>query len=113
MLMNVKDFRIGDYIYYNGSYRPITTITSDKIIGKDFDLFPKDIQPVPITTELLRIFGFVFDNVWKLGNVILSHIFNNTYKVFYTESNKTIFKGNVSYLHELQHKLWDLKIELI
>jgi len=129
--MNTRDLRIDDFVYYADKKCKIREITRSQVaicMGKlyRFGLVDiSEIQPVPITDELLEKIGvkekiredhslgyrFVSDT----GYVLIWHAYETGKYIISTLDNTSsiILAGKrISYIHQLQHELYDAGIDI-
>lgn len=98
----------------------VTEISSDEVVlqlgSVKHYAFVDDLQPIPITAEVLEKNGFVAD---KYSNKIyqnsqkdfkVMYFFEN--KALYLNSNNFTINANIKHIHELQHFLRMIKVEI-
>lgn len=105
--MNTEELMIGDFVYYEPESMPIQVeeVRGDAVqFHKRSALiaFEDEIQPMPITEEILELNGFINDEIagsWWLKQPNIEVFGNNRY-------GWMIFSGiQIKYVHELQHAL--------
>ena len=120
--MKANEIQIGDYVFHKDKVVKVDILTSAKpFIGVidehgSYTALEKDIEPIPITTEILEKNGIVYTgggNIfeWKNKNEpgTIECIENKSPEHYisieihnYKLEPMTI-TGNFSYVHELQH----------
>jgi len=78
------------------------------------------LEPIPITDELLEKFGIRFmlrnntSRIYMIGICSIQKIVNADYYTFTAEAGRMNIRTSkhIKYLHELQHEMFDLGIEL-
>ena len=131
--MDTRDLRIGDFVYYTDEKCKIIEISRSQVAMLRGRLYKcgltdvSDIQPIPLTDELLEKiafknkirashslgYRFVSDTCYAL----IWHIKESDAYLIRTLNNESVTIGEkrISYLHQLQHELYDagdIKIEL-
>jgi len=128
--MDTRDLRIGDFVYYEDRKCKIREISRSQVaicMGKLYRfgyLDISDIQPIPLTDELLEKIGFknkirashslgyrfVSDTCYAL----IWHIKESDAYLIRTLNNESVMIGEkrISYLHQLQHELYDAGIDI-
>lgn len=132
--MNVKELRIGDYVSTIGEIRDnviysITELKESYVSMKDIgeahsfmlDVKSDDIIGVPVTDNWLRFIGatyntktvdYILNSSKRLSFSIRPVVGDNNYVVSVVGKYKSPYKY-FTYIHELQHWLWDVfEIEL-
>ena len=124
-MIQVNELKIGNLVYYNGNHKEVGIVTSlqpkfypkysetskDIFIGlnqrHDIVYNVKDIQPIPLTEELLLKCGFEkqigLDDMfyWTLKNKPNRA---NRFEIFETEGGyETISEAKIEFLHQLQN----------
>ena len=127
--MNVIELRIGDKVKYldkiftirmlcDGGYADL--IIPDKSHSEiEYGVDVKDVQPIPLTDELLKNIGFNSNNAGEyiktIGTVCLSIVkLSKCYYLVFVDYDKgnDLLDKPIKYLHQLQHELYDAGIEL-
>lgn len=132
-MIKAEDLKIGDLVRYGEQAHTIHAVyykcIDDFVIGEEtFCISCKDLEPIPITTEILEKNGFEVrkSKVWYskfIGHsngyiskyVSIERDENNSieWKVF-IKYDKEIRYANlrkIHYVHELQHILWALGVD--
>lgn len=130
--MDVRDLRIDDTVLYNNKKYRIERIekvdTEEIMIRNEYERqWSKviNLQPIPITDELLEKIGFkksirvkrsrscgFFSNI---GNILIWHEYEKGKYIIRIVSNKlsvVLTIKYISYLHQLQHELYDAGIDI-
>jgi hypothetical protein len=119
--MEAKDLMIGDWVYRIDFNTPVPVkiigieiVNYDKmeyvvdVLNKNehnIHLYLDEIEPIPLTTEILEKNGFVYDSEDKLFEDIYPRI-SMLYAQYRLVENGGINYGEMSeikYVHELQH----------
>lgn len=126
--MNIQDLRVGDFVYQEDKIGKILAIGPEQIsicIGKKYKyVYISDIQPIPITDELLEKMGF--DNTIRVdksrcykfasnkNTIYIWHTYKmNKYSIMTLDNTSSMIgEKRVSYLHQLQHELYDAEIDI-
>lgn len=122
--MDIRELRIEDRVSHNGDIGEVVEIktTHTRLLFKDDTSYlynVNELEPIPLTEELLKKIGFNSNNngeyINTIGTVCLSIVKLSKcyYLVFvdYDMGNDLLDKP-IKYLHQLQHELWDAGIEL-
>lgn len=131
--MEAKDLMTGDYVQHKRTKEVIWIFEIDadrNVINNEPDgycseknIFIDDIEPIPLTPEILEKNGFIHDDdndnkyYWNWGvidNCISYDNETNTIRVFHALGHLA-FVHLLSYVHELQHalRLCGIKKEII
>ena len=116
--MDIRELRIGDKVTHLGRIVTIRAIYETGHVeflmrnGTNGPLFEltinvKDINPIPLTDELLKKIGFECHYtvpIYEYGNCMYDLMFNSFHYL-------SCDKNNIKYLHQLQHELYDAGIE--
>lgn len=108
-MITANELRIGNWVYYGQSIRPITAIKespSRKCVGVDNMLTDfAVIQPIPLTPEILEKAGFrkkaneyTYDT--ETFNLILTHEKEDW---FYWNHSGLMIDPSFKYVHQLQN----------
>lgn len=104
-MIQETDFRIGDYVLYNGHYRKIVSIN----LGTDVNA-----EPIPLSEELLLKCGFEkdFNFSFSKGSIRFELDISDKWCFFWNiNSDESIFICEVKYLHTIQNITYDLTNE--
>lgn len=103
--MNVKELMIDDWVLYDNEPHKIQGVSYGEVTIECWPKDEGDIEPIPITTEILEKNGFVNEEVdpdellsyfrWDNGDIHVS-IYNNF---------NYISDLHIHHVHELQHAL--------
>ena len=132
--MNVNDLMIGDWVIPHiwdsiGEPSKIVGISYHSYEGKDYvdgvdcevwdELSPNDIEPIPLTSEILEKNGFEYDNynhnwIYDEFTIDYGHLIeedDNDYLFIWVAD----ISVKLTYVHELQHalRLCGIKKEII
>ena len=136
--MNTRDLRIGDKVIYDGIVYEIIQLNnlSAKLLRNGYGrlVLSEDLEPIPITDELLEKLCFEkkafacedtnpednldyyifnigdYEIVLDLGDVVDPN--DGKCNIEIDKNEEFLFCDKIIYLHELQHLLWDEKIEI-
>ena len=136
--MNTRDLRIGDKVIYDGIVYEIIQLNnlSAKLLRNGYGrlVLSEDLEPIPITDELLEKLCFEkkafacedtnlednldyyifnignYEIVLDLGDVVDPN--DGKCNIEIDKNEEFLFCDKITYLHELQHLLWDEKIEI-
>jgi hypothetical protein len=121
-MVKANELRIGNYV--KDEFGRIGTIkilfqntVSIKLKHSKLKTGYKNIEPIPITEEILLACGITFHHVngfrkyFNYKDHIMIEILNNKQVCVYFMDNILCFK---TYLHELQNmfKIWDIELEI-
>ena len=125
--MDIKELRIGNHVLYEGKRVKIDHISQFGDIGLvdiTYTLVsPKDLDPIPLTEELLKELGF--ECLWgvpkdmekHIGEIGLysTHLNNGKYRISISNDDSTNYGDMLcQYLHELENFVYlTTKQELI
>ena len=137
-IMNTRDLRIGDKVLYDGLVYEITQLNdlSARILRNGYGrlVLSGELEPIQITDELLEKLCFEkkayacedtnpednldyyifnigdYEIVLDLGDVVDSY--DGKCNIQIDKKEELLFCDKISYLHELQHLLWDAKVEI-
>jgi len=117
--MKVDELMRGDWVYLCGTPCRIKDIVDDGVIN-----YEKDVNPIPLTTEILVKNGYSYNEIrdgWEL-------IPNNGYGICCNDNSTFefcvgVFDGycgdiiyhhvtDIQYVHELQHIIKDCKLDI-
>lgn len=125
--MEAEDLMTGDYVQHKRTKEVIWIFEIDadrNVINNEPDgycseknIFIDDIEPIPLTPEILEKNGFerFFPETWVGGGLMLQRASDCGYRIVVTcdfddeETNNTPFV--ILYVHELQHALRLCRIE--
>lgn len=115
--MNVNDLKLGDWVLIDGEPVKIEevcpgmeqTYYNDKTHAyKDYTY--AEMQPVPLTDEILEKNGWKFNHaIFEGGHHLFMCIVRGKCSV-YKVDGKAVWLRDIYYVHELQHILWALGI---
>ena len=136
--MNTRDLRIGDKVIYDRIVYEIIQLNnlSAKLLRNGYGrlVLSEDLEPIPITDELLEKLCFEkkafacedtnpednldyyifnigdYEIVLDLGDVVDPN--DGKCNIEIDKNEEFLFCDKIIYLHELQHLLWDEKIEI-
>ena len=111
--MKISDLSVGDWVLFTGLPRRVAIISSTCVLPHkgvlDIATFSiDDISPIPITHEILEMFGFEnYSQMWYHPDSYIEFFRNNRNKDVW---DRTINCGeyalySIKYVHELQHAL--------
>ena len=122
--MDIRELRIEDRVSHNGDIGEVVEIktTHVRLMLKDDTSYlynVNELEPIPLTEELLEKIGFNSNNngeyINTIGTVCLSIVkLSNCYYLMFIDYNMSndLLDKPIKYLHQLQHELWDVGIEL-
>ena len=119
--VRTSDLMLGDWVAYNGKPHWVKEFGGsilrvvDPATKEDWIVTNEDLAPVPLTQELLRNNGFANITKRSLVNGSVELTDWNTYwelKVLITMPEADIVCTNVKHLHQLQHLLKFLEIDI-
>lgn len=108
--MKANELMIGDWVYRPDCYDQVKEIRHTGVIGRDSLrglIAFSELEPIPLTPEILEKNGFVYDLEDKLFEDIYPRI-SMLYAQYRLVENGGINYGEMSeikYVHELQHAL--------
>ena len=108
--MGLSELMIGDWVYRPDCYSKVKEIRENGIIGYDHlrgIISFEELEPIPLTPEILEKNGFVYDSEDKLFEDIYPRI-SMLYAQYRLVENGGINYGEMSeikYVHQLQHAL--------
>lgn len=114
--MKAEELRIGNYVhekYYNRGYKfepiKLKDILSTHIVcSLDNAHNFEDIEPIPLTEEILLKCGFeFFDNERIFNNFVIEDFHNGNYYFTAGEGIK-LHEKHIEYLHQLQNLYFSL-----
>lgn len=120
--MYSSEIKIGDFVYLGEQIVKILTMDFGhcSVLDENNDVVPlieyKDLSPIPISKEILKKNGFVFNSSNKNNLIYFPH--NNEFQIYESEGeyflrflrySEELFQ--IDYIHELQHIMWVLNIE--
>lgn len=112
--MKISDLSVGDWVLFAGFPRRVVSVISSTCVLPhkgvlDIATFSiDDISPIPITHEILEMFGFEnYSQMWYHPDSYIEFFRNNRNKDVW---DRTINCGeytlySIKYVHELQHVL--------
>jgi hypothetical protein len=109
-MIDVKELRVGNFAYNDGEIIVIDAISRSKneiyIETNPFPIDLEDVQPIPLTSEILEACGFEkgfkdFNN--QTISVDLKHKEIGLSGVDACTNGDTFWVGNTEYLHQLQN----------
>lgn len=124
--MDIRELRIGDKVTHLGKLVTIRAIygtghvefiMSDSRNFMDIIRKSKDIEPIPLTDELIKFLGFKADDdvsfSKKAGNfmLIIAKLSNRYCLNFIDYTLNYTINKRIKYLHQLQHELFDARVE--
>ena len=103
--MKPNELVIGDWVRCGKRYMKVTQLAEDM----DCD----DIDPIPITPEILEKNGFVKESRENHGNNLKYCILTDG--LWIDISGENFFEGKLEYVHQLQHalRLCGIEIEIV
>ena len=103
--MKPNELVIGDWVRCGKRYMKVTQLAEDM----DCD----DIDPIPITPEILEKNGFVKESRENHGNNLQYCILTDG--LWIDISGENFFEGKLEYVHQLQHalRLCGIEIEIV
>ena len=104
--MKVNELMIGDWVLYNETHQQILEISGiDDEVYLEIDelVHQSEIQPIPLTTEILEKNGFVKESRENHGNNLQYCILTDG--LWIDISGENFFEGKLEYVHQLQHAL--------
>lgn len=121
-MIKTKELTIGCHVKVNGEPCKVDEVVSWSVgvEGKESLYYPNDIEPIPITKELLLKNGFVELDKDKYHNYIV-YVFDNSIHLYNDESEwkliidveKSLVElANIEYVHQVQTLCNLLGIEL-
>ena len=122
--MDIRELRIEDRVSHNGDIGKVVEIktTHVRLMFKDGASYlynVNELEPIPLTDELLKKIGFNSNNsggyINKIGTVRLSiEKLSNCYYLMFIDYNmgNDLLDKPIKYLHQFQHELFDAGIEL-
>ena len=121
--MNIRELRIEDRVSHNGDIGKVIEIKTTHVglmfkDGTSYLYNINELEPIPLTEELLEKIGFNSNNngeyINTIGTVCLSIVkLSNCYFLMFIDYNMSnVLDKPIKYLHKLQHELWDVGIEL-
>ena len=108
--MKPNELMIGDWVYRPDCYSKVKEIRENGIIGLDHlrgIISFTELEPIPLTPEILEKNGFVYDSKDKLFEDIYPRI-SMLYAQYRLVENGCINYGEmheIKYVHQLQHAL--------
>lgn len=123
-MINTKELTIGCHVKVNGEPCKVDEVVSWSVgvEGKESLYYPNDIEPIPITKELLLKNGFVeLDKGKDKYHNCIAYVFDNSIHMYNDESewkliidveNSWVEWANIEYVHKLQTFCNVLGIEL-
>ena len=116
--MKLEELQIGDWVMFKNKYTRIKRTSKSLIDTTDFyEILPSQIEPIPITPEILEKNGFVTETINGYSSYELDTRWGSI--LFYPGTEYYIniqtvgyqYKGLIKYVHELQHALRLCKID--
>ena len=113
--MNQSDTKIGDWFSFNEGQGQISLIYGDTVIIDGYQLNIAELEPIPLTIEILEKNGFTIGNYNEWTNPICDFIHFSIYNYkkkewgFYARgAMEEVCLTTIKYVHEFQHLLWAL-----
>lgn len=129
-ILDIRSLRIGDFVSQGDEKCEIVGlgVGKDRIVMRGRNKYRfiniSDIHPIPITDELLEKIGFKnkirashslgYRFVSDTGYALIWHIKESDAYLIRTLNNESVMIGEkrISYLHQLQHELYDAGIDI-
>lgn len=122
-MINTNELRIGNYILdHKDRIKRVWTIKQNIVMVSDYDIDETEVNPIPLTPEILEKAGFVrINDAWRIEvpndpyHAIFMVCWNNELNKFYIILYNFMYE--VPTVHNLQNKFEsitgeELKIEL-
>ena len=126
--MNISEIKIGDWFEFSEGQGQINLIYGDTVIIDGYQLNIAELDPIPLTKEILRKNKFYLWKHYKDKNNIGYEFFEYSHpsfdnlilRCFTAENNNTFYlydcneepiKVNFTYVHQLQHLLWAIGLD--
>jgi len=118
--LSAKDFRIGNFIFYNGNLQEIGIITAIKKelipnieyveINHRTDLYYqiKHIRPIPLTVDLIENLVEIEKNKYLVQGMFIFIWKEDDEKWFVLASHEHFFLREIEYYHEYQNLIFSL-----
>ena len=122
--MDIRELRIEDRVSHNGDIGKVVEIKTTHVglmfkDGTSYLYNVNELEPIPLTDELLKKIGFNSNNAGEyiktIGTVFLSIVrLSNCYYLTFIDYNmgNDLLDKPIKYLHQLQHELYDAGVEL-
>lgn len=107
-MIDARELRLGNFVllndnWFQGKYAEITCIQPHCVLIKHFVGTPKlgDIDPIPLTPEVLEKCGFAYDGEKESYEKSGAEIRRNSETTFYHSND--VFLTHIDFLHTLQN----------
>lgn len=105
--MKSSDVMIGDWVINDQEPTKVNYLTKDNIgVENAYFVEFSDVEPIPLTEEILKDNGFVFDGLirsYKKFKISKSFFSFALFKKYIIEIGEIAY--TIKYVHELQHAL--------
>ena len=105
--MKANEFRVTNFVNYNGEMFPIIFIGLDFVVlirkDQSFTVKLDRIKPIQVTEDILKYFGAKYKNEYWFEFHTYGIIKHTTFIEFYSSVEGDFICNSVKYLHELQN----------
>ena len=114
--LSCKDLMVGDWVRIKMSQHntKVTNIDANSVYTEAaFPIRYDEIEPIPLTPEILEKNGFVVESRYYHGNSLQYYVLVDG--LWIDISGENYFEGKLEYVHQLQHtlKLCETEKEII
>lgn len=97
-MINSNELMLGNYVEVHGDFLKVELIAKDYLNCDDMELYYDEINPIPITEEILEKCGF-----HKRGNLFVNDFEDKIFQIGINEYQLLGLHKLFRYLHELQN----------